>query len=356
MSENEKEKEVKEYCYFCGSPINYSSSKNNGTPTISNDCLLECPLCGKYHFTTKVKLEFAEYRNETAYYLYHHNKFDDENNGNRKYIKLVKSINKKFQESSDSISISLNVIISYYPQNFSEKIENCILSLISKAEMPGNKIEFSNEELATICCVKRSYKDNGAFDYDNCFSYIKAILSYLKEQDYIDNDSLNPANKAKFELKHNLWLKAEQLQLINKNNKNVFIAMSFDDTDDLKSIRSAIERAISDAKFDSKIMDKIIHNEQIVPYMLKLIRDSRFMIMETTHPNMGAYFEAGYAEGLGKQVIVCCRKTEFDNQINNTDQQKEKSIHFDIAQKQLLIWDNYEDLTNKLKQWIEALF
>ena len=29
--------------------------------------------------------------------------------------------------------------------------------------------------------------------------------------------------------------------------------------------------------------------------------------------------------------------------------------HFDIAQKQILVWDNYEDLTKKLEEWIKAI-
>ena len=39
-----------------------------------------------------------------------------------------------------------------------------------------------------------------------------------------------------------------------------------------------------------------------------LIRDAKFVIADLTHDNNGAYWEAGYAEGLGKPVIYICEK------------------------------------------------
>ena len=42
------------------------------------------------------------------------------------------------------------------------------------------------------------------------------------------------------------------------------------------------------------------------------IRTSRFLIADLTHENAGAYWEAGFAEGLGKPVIYTCEKSKFD--------------------------------------------
>ncbi len=41
------------------------------------------------------------------------------------------------------------------------------------------------------------------------------------------------------------------------------------------------------------------------------IRDAKFVIADLTHGNDGAYWEAGYAEGLGKPVAYICEKEEF---------------------------------------------
>ena len=49
------------------------------------------------------------------------------------------------------------------------------------------------------------------------------------------------------------------------------------------------------------------------------IRDCKFMICDLTHDNNGAYWEAGYAEGLGKPVIYICEKQKFEDSKTHFD-------------------------------------
>ena len=63
------------------------------------------------------------------------------------------------------------------------------------------------------------------------------------------------------------------------------------------------------------------------------IRTSRFLIADLTHENPGAYWEAGYAEGLGKPVIYTCEKKKFENQVKT---------HFDTNHHLTLQWDSNE--------------
>jgi nucleoside 2-deoxyribosyltransferase len=43
------------------------------------------------------------------------------------------------------------------------------------------------------------------------------------------------------------------------------------------------------------------------------IRRSRFLVCDLTHGNRGAYWESGFAEGLGKPAIYTCRKDVFED-------------------------------------------
>jgi hypothetical protein len=61
------------------------------------------------------------------------------------------------------------------------------------------------------------------------------------------------------------------------------------------------------------------------------IRKSRFLTSELTKGNPGAYWEAGYAEGLGKPVIYTCQKSFFDNPRTRP--------HFDTNHWVTVIWD-----------------
>jgi len=61
----------------------------------------------------------------------------------------------------------------------------------------------------------------------------------------------------------------------------------------------------------------------------------------TGHRN-GVYYEAGYAHGLEKEVILTCREGDFDDQ------------HFDVAQIATIRWKDDDDLYKKLVKRIEA--
>ncbi len=58
------------------------------------------------------------------------------------------------------------------------------------------------------------------------------------------------------------------------------------------------------------------------------IRDAAFVIVDLTHDNPGAYWEAGYAEGLGKPVIYICERSKFS----------EQSTHFDTNHCTTVVW------------------
>ena len=62
--------------------------------------------------------------------------------------------------------------------------------------------------------------------------------------------------------------------------------------------------------------------------MVTSIRDAKFVIVDLTHDNHGAYWEAGYAEGLGKPVIYVCKKDKFENE----------GTHFDTNHYTTVLW------------------
>jgi hypothetical protein len=62
--------------------------------------------------------------------------------------------------------------------------------------------------------------------------------------------------------------------------------------------------------------------------------------------NCGAYFEAGYAQGLGRQIIRCCKdEWYYGKDINGID----NKLHFDIRHYNIMIWKNHKDLEESLK-------
>jgi nucleoside 2-deoxyribosyltransferase len=81
-----------------------------------------------------------------------------------------------------------------------------------------------------------------------------------------------------------------------------------------------------------------------------LIRTSRFLVCDLTHGNRGAYWEAGYAEGLGKPVIYTCRRDVFE------DRSDPNHPHFDTNHWVTVIWETADPAAaaRKLKDTVRA--
>ena len=73
------------------------------------------------------------------------------------------------------------------------------------------------------------------------------------------------------------------------------------------------------------------------------------MVADVTHGDEGArggvYYEAGFAHGLGLDVIFTCDKEHFDD------------VHFDIKHRNHILWnaDDLEGFKISLKNRIEAV-
>jgi nucleoside 2-deoxyribosyltransferase len=62
--------------------------------------------------------------------------------------------------------------------------------------------------------------------------------------------------------------------------------------------------------------------------MRAAILSARFVIADLTDGNQGAYWEAGFAEGLGLPVFYSCEETVW----------QEKKTHFDTNHMKTIIW------------------
>jgi len=76
------------------------------------------------------------------------------------------------------------------------------------------------------------------------------------------------------------------------------------------------------------------------------IQASDFVVADLSHDNLGAYWEAGYAEGLGKPVIYTCEQAKFEA----------TKTHFDTNHHLTIVWDSEhpEDAGSALKATIRA--
>ncbi|TAD90849.1 MAG: hypothetical protein EAZ99_04750 [Alphaproteobacteria bacterium] len=109
--------------------------------------------------------------------------------------------------------------------------------------------------------------------------------------------------------------------------------MKFGDEEFDKFVDKHMRRAVAQTGYQLKRADDQQKAGLIDAQMRLDIKNARFVIADLTHGSHGAYWEAGYAEGLGKPVIYTCRADVFE---------KENGTHFDTNHHVTIKW-SYND-------------
>jgi len=142
------------------------------------------------------------------------------------------------------------------------------------------------------------------------------------------------------------WQYYEKLKRGTTDSRKAFMAMQYGDEQIDKIVEDIFKPAVKQTGFDLfKLEDR--PQAGLIDDRLRVeIQTSRFLIADLTYENAGAYWEAGYAEGLGKPVIYTCEKKKF----------KEKKTHFDTNHHLTILWDsnNLQEAANQLKATIRA--
>ena len=322
-------------CQFCSS---------KATLQLLSDAehrIIECPLCGKY-IDNCFSVE-NENKNILASYLFYNKKSDKEFNyiGDDRYFDFL----KKDAPSATFYKITSEIINTYKIMSFSEKINHIILYLGEKSKYMGDVLQIPINEYTSATFTLRFNKVGKQYEDEDIRQQIHAISHYLNESGLVENCS-DAGDNIFLRVSSRGWQLIEELQKNTAFGKKAFIAMSF--ATGTESTREALKSGISKAGYTPILIDEVTHNHQIVPEMFKQIRDSKFLVIDVSVPNNGAYYEAGYALGQGQEVIFCCKKETFDD--------KDKRPHFDVSQKQMIVWEDEKELSEKLEKWIKSLF
>jgi hypothetical protein len=123
-----------------------------------------------------------------------------------------------------------------------------------------------------------------------------------------------------------------------------FVAMWFDPSMN-DPYEKGIAAAARDCGLDPRRVDKIDFGEKICDRIVAEIRTAEVVIADFTGFRSGVFYEAGYAQALGKVVVLTCRQ----------DQLPELAKHFDTRQFPHLPWSDPADLRTKLADRIRAL-
>ena len=214
-----------------------------------------------------------------------------------------------------------------------EQADNLIIFLGNKIDTPEKRLPLNLDNLSSII---------GAIDN----SGVKYVLDHLEKDGLIINEIFS---NDEFDLKLGLtflgWDRFETLKTKGYPVRKAFMAMQYEDLK-LDAIYKEIKKAVNQTGFELFRIDDVLKAGLIDNQLRTEIRNSRFLLAELTKNNSGAYWEAGFAEGLGRPVIYLCEKKKF----------KKFKTHFDTNHHTTIIWDeeNLSDAINQLKATIRA--
>lgn len=284
---------------------------------------IHCSICGKYQLTKDAFFNLGN-GDENLEYMQPDRK---------ETVILSHNIRTMSSNSEDSVVVITKSMLETWRSN--GKLTSPAIQANNLIIFVGNSISESGEEISIIP--------------DNIHAIIgsssrKFALELVKELQELELIRCNPNGASgsvgnnpipisiptSINLSLSGWERYEALKRGEVSENRGFIAMKFEDPDLDPFVKDVVKPAVKEIGYDLVDMRDVARAGVIDNIMRAQIRDSTFVIVDLTHDNSGAYWEAGYAEGLGKPVVYICERTKF----------KEASTHFDTNHCTTVPWSS----------------
>jgi len=299
-------------CPVCG----LESQRGVEIGPLGSEIRIDCQRCGKYKITNTALSMLDTKRTDPM------------------LIAWIKDLNEKGADPPIIDSYVLKNLTKGLP-NYSPSQKQLILmrNLEKRTEYPGKSVHVMPEF---------DYPLSWASGEEELRFYLRNLvergLLHLPSKEHAEiNDLINivgitPAG----------WDYLEENSKLSVFSDQAFVAMSF--SENLHNIwKDAIKKGIERAGYKAYRVDSDPHSDRIDVKIITEIKNSKFLLADVTEQKRGVYFEAGYALGLGIPVIWACRKDDL------------KNVHFDTRQYNHILWEDGEDYTEKLYNFICAI-
>ena len=186
--------------------------------------------------------------------------------------------------------------------------------------------------------VAISFEEHGAIVGAKSHAGLAMLLEHLKKVQWIDGpfgSYLSGVVYANVHLTFEGWEHYEALRTGLASYRKAFMAMQFGDEQLNQMLDTIFRLSAKRAGFDLFKLDDNPRAGLIDDRMRVEIRAADFVIADLSHNNLGAYWEAGYAEGLGKPVIYTCEKSKFEATRTHFDTNHHLTIIWSVAESEL---------------------
>lgn len=332
-------------CEFCNSSL----QSHQFIECENGDTMIDCPVCGTVMYSdslNSIDSDIPHDKDKLAAFLYYHSWNNginaDDSSVPIYYLGTKNEFDNRYAERHNLLHITNKLVENWFPRTFNERMNLIILQLANQSSGYGIATVLSKEEQLSLFFIRRHDGFMHKLSSEQMLTQLQFVYSYLATNKLTRDHGFDQTGSFRFTLDAAGWQRVDELQRHQaESSKTAFVAMSF--AKEMEPVRNAIKQAIFACGYVPRIMDEIEHNHQIVPEMLYEIREARFVIAELTGHNNGAYYEAGYALGLGKEIIHVCKSEQFG-----------ADGHFDVKQVNTVLWNDEKDLAEKLEKRIKA--
>jgi hypothetical protein len=310
---------MKDKCPVCGSSLKVHDADSGGRDATT----FECPQCGKFTLTNSLVASLPSL-------------FEGASDGSAKLSHAI----RRAQARGECVEFSTYTVTAALRQPLprpKEQADLLVRWLAENVAGPGEPAWLTPKMHSAVIGAKTPAGFN-------------LILDYLYEKGLITGPRAKTIGEAgggaHASLSLDGWELYESLQQGSAVYRKAFMAMKFGDSQ-LDAVVEAIFRPCTrQAGFTLLRLDDVPRAGLIDNRLRVEIQSSDFVVADLTHDNPGAYWEAGYAEGLGKPVIYTCEKQKFDT----------AKTHFDTNHHLTIVWDanSPESAGEDLKATIRA--
>lgn len=288
---------MKEKCFFC----NTEAETGNNTDKQGRDFI--CPVCGRYFI--------QGYSNDFCEQFIDKTKYTEQKALLRYYLKKNTFNKSKFYFFDVTYSWIQKILNEKTLPNIIEQTENLLLYCGNEFKQ-GESFE-RNMEMVSIVGSES-------------IKALDIIIGALIERNLL-KQAYGKINI--YSLTFDGWIEYEKLKRGQTNSNKAFLAMKFNSefiTDDLIN---KIKNCLDEIGYQLESLQDRQQAGLIDDHLKQRIKGSKFLIVDLSDENKGAYWEGGYGEGLGKPVIYICDKGQFDNNKSHFDTNHHLTVMYD---------------------------
>lgn len=318
-------------CFLCGRESQHEDQLDRDIIVVSCNC------CGVYHISE-----------EATFQLEPNGSLSSQSDQRR-----LSGVMRERLELHDGrnitpiLSSNIQALLSLAPEPFdvAGKVRKLLIALGRKSLHPGGPVPISEDADCSLAFASNPGEFLYLSEYATQQGWIERKFNIRKIRSGDPDLSVAPQTV----LPRRDWdytLTPIGWEEIAKSNHTesakAFVAMWFSEGMD-SAYESGIVPAISECGYRPVRIDAEEYNGDVVDQIIAGINESRFVVVDLTGHRNGAYFEAGYAKGLERDVIWTCREDVADK------------THFDANHFNQIRWNTPEELREKLTNRIRAV-